>query len=189
MRPSVARSSSKLPVAPGRLFWVMLVLGLFCWSPAWSPIGSPAAAQTGAADGQWRSYGGDSGHTKYSPLDQISEDNVGDLEVAWTWMSVDEGLRARNEVMRERGAFQTYAYEVTPLYVDGVLYTTTSLGQVAAIDPETGETLWNYDPALYLQGRPAVHGFMTRGLAYWTDGVEERLIYAGGRVYLGSIDA
>ncbi len=189
MRPSVARSSSKLPVAPGRLFWVMLVLGLFCWSPAWSPIGSPAAAQTGAADGQWRSYGGDSGHTKYSPLDQISEDNVGDLEVAWTWMSVDEGLRARNEVMRERGAFQTYAYEVTPLYVNGVLYTTTSLGQVAAIDPETGETLWSYDPALYLEGRPAVHGFMTRGLAYWTDGVEERLIYAGGRVYLVSIDA
>ena len=57
MRPSVARSSSKLPVAPGRLFWVMLVLGLFCWSPAWSPIGSPAAAQTGAADGQWRRRG------------------------------------------------------------------------------------------------------------------------------------
>jgi len=70
-----------------------------------------------------------------------------------------------------------------------VLYTTTSLGQVAAIDPETGETLWSYDPALYLEGRPAVHGFMTRGLAYWTDGVEERLIYAGGRVYLVSIDA
>ncbi|MCH7532132.1 MAG: pyrroloquinoline quinone-dependent dehydrogenase [Gemmatimonadetes bacterium] len=163
----------------------MLALGLFCWSPA----GSPAAAQSGAADGQWRSYGGDPGHTKYSALDQINEDNVGSLEVAWTWTSVDEGLRARNEVMRVRGAFQTYAYEVTPLYVNGVLYTTTSLGQIAAIDPGTGETLWSYDPALYLEGRPAVHGFMTRGLAYWTDGAEERLIYAAGRVYLVSIDA
>jgi quinoprotein glucose dehydrogenase len=175
---------SKPPVAPGSL-WVMLALGFFCWIPA----ASPAGAQTGAVDGQWRSYGGDSGHTKYSPLDQIDEDNVGSLEVAWTWISVDEGLRARNEVMRTRGAFQTYAYEVTPRYVNGVLYTTTSLGQIAAIDPATGETLWSYDPVLYLEGRPAVHGFMTRGLAYWTDGVEERLLYAAGRVYLVSIDA
>ena len=73
--------------------------------------------------------------------------------------------------------------------VDGVLYTTTSLGQVAAIDPKTGETLWSYDPGLYLEGRPANHGFLTRGLAYWTDGEEERLFYAGGRAYLMSIDA
>ena len=189
VRPTeTSKSSSKRGAASGRRR-VMLALGLFCWSQAWSPMGSPAAAQSGAADGQWRSYGGDSGHTKYSALDQINEDNVGSLEVAWTWTSVDEGLRARNEVMRVRGAFQTYAYEVTPLYVNGVLYTTTSLGQVAAIDPATGETLWSYDPALYLEGRPAVHGFMTRGLAYWTDGAEERLIYAGGRVYLVSIDA
>ncbi len=174
----------KLPVAPSWLR-VLLALGLFWGSSA----GSPAAAQSGAVGGQWPSYGGDAGHTKYSALDQINEDNVGSLQVAWTWMSADEELRARNEVMRVRGAFQTYAYEVTPIFVNGVLYTTTSLGQVAAIDPATGETLWSYDPVLYLEGRPAVHGFMTRGLAYWTDGVEERLLYAAGRVYLVSIDA
>ena len=178
--PETSKSSSKLPVAPGWL-GVLLALVLF-W-------GSPAAAQSGAVDGQWRSYGGDSGHTKYSPLDQINEDNVGSLQVAWTWTSVDERLRANNEVMRVSGTFQTYAYEVTPLLVNGVLYTTTSLGQIAAIDPGTGETLWSYDPVLYLEGRPAVHGFLTRGLAYWTDGVEERLLYAAGRVYLVSIDA
>ena len=147
------------------------------------------AAQSGATDGQWRSYGGDPGHSKYAPLDQINEGNVHDLRVAWTWTSVDEELKAHNEVIREGRAFRTYAYEVTPLMVDGVLYTTTSLGQIAAIDPTTGETLWSYDPGLYLEGRPAVHGFMTRGLAYWTDGEEERLFYAAGRVYLVSIDA
>ena len=147
-----------------------------------------AGAQSGAVNGQWRSYGGDQGHTKYSPLDQINADNVRSLEIAWTWTSVDEDLRARNEVMREHRTFRTYAYEVTPLMVDGVLYTTTNLGQVAAIDPKTGETLWSYDPVLYLEGRPSVHGFLTRGLAYWTDGEAERLFYAGGRVYLVSID-
>ena len=43
----------------------------------------PAAAQTGAAGGQWRAYGGDNGNTKYSPLDQITRDNVKDLKIAW----------------------------------------------------------------------------------------------------------
>ena len=60
--------------------------------------------------------------------------------------------------------------------VDGVLYTTTNLGQVAAIDPTTDETIWSYDPGLYLDGRPSVRGFLIRGLAYWTDGEEARLL-------------
>ena len=54
---------------------------------------SPAEAQHGApADGEWRSYAGDSGSTKYSPLDQITADNFGDLEVLWHWESVDSHL-------------------------------------------------------------------------------------------------
>ena len=147
-----------------------------------------SSAQQGSSGSEWLSYGGDSGHSKYSPLDQINADNVQRLEVAWTWDSVDQAVRESNEIIRERGSFRSYAYEVTPLVVDGVLYTTTSLGQVAAIDPTDGETLWSFDPVLYVDGRPAVHGFMTRGLAYWTDGEQERLLYAGGRTYLLSID-
>ena len=148
-----------------------------------------ARAQTGSRPDEWRSYGGDPGHTKYSPLDQITSDNVSELRVAWTWTSVDETLRAENPVIRDGRMFRTYAHEVTPLVVDGVLYTTTNLGQIAAIEPTTGETLWSYDPGLYLEGRPAVHGFLTRGLAYWTDGDEARLFYAGGRTYLVSVNA
>ena len=102
---------------------------------------------------------------------------------------MDEEVRNANQVIRERGSFRSYAYEMTPLMVNGVLYATTSLGQIAAIDPISGETLWSYDPVLYVDGRPAVHGFMTRGLAYWTDGVQERLFYAAGRTFLMSIDA
>lgn len=145
-------------------------------------------AQTGAQNGEWRHYGGDPGHSKYSPLSQINADNVQRLEVAWIWESVDSDIRANNEIIRQRGSFRSYAYEVTPLMVNGVLYTTTSLGQIAAINPASGETLWSFDPVLYVDGRPAVHGFMTRGLAYWTDGEEERLLYAGGRTFLISID-
>ena len=124
---------------------------------AWA-VPFSAAAQQGAADGQWRTYGGDAGHTKYSALDQINVDNVDDLRIAWTWTLIDEELRRQNAMMRENRTFRTYAYEVTPLVIDGVLYTTTNLGQVAAIEPTTGETIWSYDPGLYLEGRPAVHG-------------------------------
>ena len=73
------------------------------------------------------------------PLDRITADNVDRLRIAWTWTSVDEKLRAENPIIRDGQRFRTYAYEVTPLVVDGVLYTTTNLGQVAAIDPTTGE--------------------------------------------------
>ena len=148
-----------------------------------------AQAQTGADPKEWRFYGGDPGHTKYTPLDQITADNVDRLRIAWTWTSVDEKLRAENPVIGEGRRFRTYAYEVTPLVVDGVLYTTTNLGQVAAVDPTTGKTLWSYDPGLYLDGRPAVHGFLSRGLAYWSDGEDARLLYAGGRTWLVSVDA
>ena len=148
-----------------------------------------AHAQTGAPPDEWRFYGGGPGHSKYSPLDQITKDNVDQLRIAWTWTSVDETLRAENPIIRDGRTFRTYAFEATPLLVDGVLYTVTNLGQVAAIEPTTGDTLWSYDPGLYLEGRPAVHGFLTRGLAYWTDGDDARLFYAGGRTYLVSVDA
>ena len=151
--------------------------------------GGPAFGQSATADSSWSYYGSDPANTKYSPLSQIDASNVQRLEVAWTWTSVDEEVREENQIIRERGSFRSYAYEVTPLMANGVLYTTTSLGQIAAIDPASGETLWSYDPVLYVDGRPAVHGFMTRGLAYWTDGTEERLLYAAGRTYLLSIDA
>jgi glucose dehydrogenase len=60
-----------------------------------------ARAQTGSPPEEWRFYGGDSGHTNYSPLDQISRDNVDQLRIAWTWTSVDETLRAENPVIRD----------------------------------------------------------------------------------------
>ena len=73
-----------------------------------------AHAQTGSTPAEWRFYGGDPGHTKYSPLDQITKDNVGQLKIAWTWTSVDETLRVENPVIGNGRRFRTYAHEVTP---------------------------------------------------------------------------
>lgn len=59
-------------------------------------LAGPAAAQRGAPAGEWPSYGGDAGSTKYSPLDEIDASNFGDLEIAWRWRSVD-GFLGKSE--------------------------------------------------------------------------------------------
>ena len=90
-------------------------------------------AQSGTANGEWRYYGGDAQSTKYSPLDQINRDNVGKLQIAWTWKAQNFGPRADPN------------YEVTPLAVHGVLYFTAGMRRdTVAVDAATGETLWMY---------------------------------------------
>ena len=69
------------------------------------------------------------------------------------------------------------------------LYTFTGLGVFAAIDPGTGETLWQFDPETWKAGRPTNLGFLHRGLAYWTDGKVERLLAGTHDAYLISVDA
>ena len=143
----------------------------------------PVLAQTGALNGQWRSYGGDDGSTKYSALDQIDAGNVDRLEVAWRWVSPD-GTVAFDNPRGRPGAFKA-----TPLMVDGVLYIRSSLSIVAAIDAETGEQLWVQDVGSYESGRPTNLGFNSRGVAHWTDGDEARIFLATSDAHLWSFDA
>ncbi len=144
---------------------------------------APALGQQGADLGQWRHYGGDLGSTKYAPLDQINKDNAAKLEIAWTWESPDIPIQDGN-----RRLF-SFAHEYTPLAIDGTLYTSTSLAQVAAIDGATGKTIWVFNPKAYEAGRPTNLGFVHRGIAYWTDGKQERLFLAAHDGYLYAIDA
>ena len=134
---------------------------------------SPALGQQGAQNGEWRSYGGDAGSTKYSPLDAIDETNVQNLEVVWRWQSVDYERQAEDPDLR----FNTVLL-ATPLKVGNALFTSTNLGQAAAIDPVTGETLWVYNSVA--EGTAAARGRGTRGLAYWTDGSDDRLLLVSG---------
>src|SRR5687767_4472540 len=83
---------------------------------------------------EWSSYGGDQASSKYFALDQIDAANFNRLEVAWTWRSPEEAITKTNPNLK------TWAWESTPLLVDGVLYISTSLSQVAAIDAATGKT-------------------------------------------------
>ncbi len=146
-----------------------------------------ARAQSGAKDGEWRYYGGDPGSTKYAPLDRIDKDNVKQLKVAWRWSSPDNSIRSRN--FFKLLDLIPFIHEATPLLVNGVLYTSTSFSQAAAIDPVTGKTKWVHDPQTWKAGRPTNLGFVHRGLAYWTDGKDERLFLGTGDAFLLALDA
>ncbi len=141
-----------------------------------------AHGQSGAPDGAWPHYAGDHGSTKYAPLDQIDAENFGDLEIAWRWQSIDEDLK-------EKTRFRAYHFRATPLYVGGTVYICTNFCQVAALDAATGQLLWQYDPESYKQGRITHTMFHHRGLEYWTDGTEERVVMATGGRQLISVDA
>ena len=147
-------------------------------------LGGPAAlAQTGALNGEWRSYGGDDGSTKYAQLDQIDTGNVDLLAVAWQWESPDGAIAGENRSLTPS------AFKATPLMIDDVLYIRSSLSIVAAIDAETGEQLWVQDVGSYESGRPTNLGFNSRGVAHWTDGSEARIFLATSDAHLWSFDA
>src|ERR1700675_2224500 len=96
---------------------------------------STIRAQYGAKNGEWTAFGGDGGSTRYSPLDQITRDNVKNLQPAWTFKTDNFT------------AIPVPQSEVTPLMVKGVLYLTVGPRRnVVAVDAGTGEALWIYRP-------------------------------------------
>ena len=137
----------------------------------------PLAAQQGTQGDEWRFYGGDAGSTKYSPLDQINAENVSELEIVWRWKANNFGPRPDNN------------WQATPLMANGVLYTTAGTRRdTVAIDPTTGETLWMYRLDEGVRGARAVRR-NGRGLTYWTDGEEERILIISPGFQLSALDA
>ena len=127
---------------------------------------SPSAeAQSSRPAGEWHATGGDHTNTKYSPLDQITADNFTDLEIAWRWTSISTDVSERNQSLIPPNGFKT-----TPLMAGGLIFLSTSLGQVAALDAGSGDLVWSYDPHAYERmGRPASMGWQHRGVSYWED--------------------
>jgi quinoprotein glucose dehydrogenase len=142
-------------------------------------IASSAFAQNGAANGEWKTYGGDLGNTRYAPLDQITKDNFNKLEVAWRFKT--DALGARPE----------YNYESTPLMVNGVVYVTAgSRRAVVALDAATGELLWMHKELEGPRGESAPRKLSGRGLAYWSDGRgDNRVIYVTPGYQMLALDA
>ena len=130
----------------------------------------------GNVPGEWRYWGGDAWSTRYSPLDQINASNFDSLDVAWQWNA---------------GAFGADEYyRTTPLYANGRLFTVATTRRIAAaLDPRTGETLWMWRLDEGIRWQKAPRQFAGRGLAYWTDGANERVIVVTPGYHMASLDA
>ena len=135
-------------------------------------------AQMGAVKGDWATYGGDLGNTRYSPLDQITRDNFSTLTVAWRFKFDNLGPRPE------------YYFQSTPLVANGVLYSTGGTRRsVVALDAQNGELLWMHREDEGQRGAVAPRQLSGRGLAYWTDGKEERILYVTPGYQLIALDA
>ncbi|WP_341705923.1 PQQ-dependent dehydrogenase, methanol/ethanol family [Halopseudomonas sp.] len=137
-----------------------------------SLLGLATAVNAGAVDtaamlavendgSEWLSYDRTWSQQRFSPLQQISTENVDQLGLAWS-IDLDN----------------TRGLEATPLYHEGVLYTSLSWSRVMAVDAETGNILWSYDPAVdKSRARHACCDAVNRGVALWK-----------GKVYVGTLD-
>ncbi|MBI2073289.1 MAG: PQQ-binding-like beta-propeller repeat protein [Gemmatimonadetes bacterium] len=152
------------------------VLAILLMFPPPSHAQQGPARVRGNAPGEWRVWGADAWSTRYSPLDQINASNFNSLEVAWQW---NAGQFGEDEY-----------YRTTPLYANGRLFTvaTTRRGAMA-INPATGETLWKWMMDEGIRWQKAPRQFAGRGLTYWTDGREERVIVVTPGYHLASLDA
>ncbi len=150
---------------PSRLaLGFLLCIGLICVAPRFLEMN--ARAQSGTKNGEWRNYGGDLASTRYAPLDQINAENFGKLEFAWRFKTDSLGPRPE------------FKFESTPLMVHGVLYSTAgSRRSVVALDAATGELLWVHREDEGMRGTYAPRQLSGHGVAYWTDGKDERILY------------
>src|SRR5690606_4524842 len=132
--------------------------------PGFARVDAARLLNAGAEAGQWLTYGGTYAEQRFSPLDQITPENVSELGLAW--YADYDGRAAR--VMQEG----------TPLFIDGVLYVSTGWSNVYAYDARTGEQLWHFDPEVPNEWAINVCcGLVNRGIAAWD-----------GKIYVGTLD-
>lgn len=117
---------------------------------------------TAQAQDDWPTFGNDPGGSQFSPLTQISKDNVGDLEVAWIHRSGDYKENPRGTSL-----------QVVPIQANGLLYYCTPFNRVFALDPASGEEVWVFDPHAVdpetgepLSDNP-LYPATCRGVSYW----------------------
>jgi quinoprotein glucose dehydrogenase len=130
-------------------------------------------------DEQWAYYGGDAGGMRHSSLQQITRDNVENLEIAWTYRTGELGAGfARSDRI---------AFEATPILAQGRLYLSTPTNIVIALDPATGREQWRYDPQI-----PRAQHYAeatSRGVSSWLDESAEADAPCAHRIVLGTLDA
>src|SRR5207244_6092113 len=156
----------------------LVVMAAACAAAIRITAGAGGAQQARTPASEWRSYAGDLRNHHYSPLDQISGANFNALEVAWRFKTDSLGPRPE------------FKLEGTPLMVNGVLYTTAGTRRaVVALDAVTGELRWVHAEYEGARAAASPRQLSGRGVAYWTDGRDERILYITTGYRLVALDA
>ena len=158
------------------------------------------AAAAFASDVDWPYYAADQGGTRYTPADQINRDNFDQLRVVWRYRPRDQQIYETASASRGRGRDRGRGgrrrgdrrlrfdnHRATPVAVNGVLYYGSPYNILSAIDGQSGEELWAFDPESWRTNSFFLGNL--RGVSYWTDGEVERVFLATSTAYLYSIDA
>jgi quinoprotein glucose dehydrogenase len=156
-----------------------VLLPVFCLAILCITAGlwAQSAAQSAKKD-EWPTYGADLASTRYKPFDQIDASNFNKLELAWSFKTDNLGTRPE------------YKLEGTPLMINGVLYATAGTRRsVVALDAATGELLWVHGEREGARGAASPRQLSGRGLAYWSDGKEQRILYVTPGYRLVALDA
>lgn len=128
----------------------------------------------------WPAYGATPGGNHFSRADQITPDNVGELEVAWQHRSGDY-----REANYNPGAFASQSsLQVTPIVIEDRLYYCSPFNRIFSLDAQTGEELWSYDPGVDMTGEPILPN--CRGVSSWQSGAEG---FCEHRIIMGTLDA
>ena len=157
---------------------ILCVAGLAVLASQFLPAQQTPPSMTGNANGEWPSYAADLASTHYSPLEQITAANFNQLEVAWRFKTDSLGPRPE------------FKLEGTPLMIGGVLYTTAGTRRAAiALDAKTGELMWAHTLREGARSAASPRQLSGRGVAYWTDGKDERILYTTIGYQLVALDA
>ncbi|MEN3794837.1 pyrroloquinoline quinone-dependent dehydrogenase [Fulvimarina sp. MAC3] len=138
------------------------------------------AATPLAAQDRWDTFHGQLSAQKYAPADEITTENVGDLERQWEFHTGD--------MSDGSGKLPPTVWSATPIYANETLYFGTPFYRILALDPETGKEKWSYDSQSRLEAltQPALKN---RGVAYWEAADPQEGEACQKRVYLGTMTA
>jgi quinoprotein glucose dehydrogenase len=124
----------------------------------------------------WANWGNTAGGLRYSPLTQITPENVGKLQVAWTY-HMGPSVTASTHPL--------FTFEATPIIDDGRMYLCSNVNKVVALDPETGREIWTYDPKINGAG---IYLHNCRGVTFYHDSEAASGAECASRIFTGTLD-
>jgi len=179
MRGVVSSSGLVLPRSlPGRLLSRLCFAATIAVSCLAFGCGDAPSAPTPGAVAEWSAYGADPHGTRHSIADQITPDNVADLEVAWTYHTgdVDDGSET----------ILGTTFQNTPIVVGDTMYLCTPRNRAIALDAETGAERWVFDAKTDTTGAFLL---ACRGVSYWRDPQAADAAVCAERIFMGTLDA